>query len=193
MDAKLAEEVAGWLARFALLSTNPHPRVADIGAKNFFLAPALDRLLRARGLDPEIHGIEIDAFRRYRNLWTREDYGRLYANSIAYGVFHAMDFHQWTQPLDLALLLNPFVSEGPLRAWGLPESCFRPLDLFAHTHTLLKPQNGMLILCSPSESELEIAGSLAKEVGFVFRERKDWQPLRNSLQQRPRLGMAFGT
>jgi hypothetical protein len=192
-DLRLGKEIVQWLSGFewrALLSS-AQPVVADIGAKNFFLAPALDQFLREQGYNPELHGIEIDAHRRYRNLFTRADYGLHYAARVPRATFHATDFLTWARPLDLALLLNPFVTEGPLRAWGLPRSCFQPQAIFAHAHRLLAARGGKLIVSSPSEQELAIVIRLAKEAGFKFGGRHDWRPTGDSLQRKARLGALF--
>lgn len=193
LDLRLGQEIVEWLNGFQWrgLLLSSQPIVADIGAKNFFLAPALDAFLREQGYNPELHGIEIDAHRRYRNLFTRADYGRHYAARIPRGEFHALDFLHWQRPLDLALLLNPFVTEGPLRAWGLPRKHFQPRALFAQIRRCLEVRGGKLLVCSPSEQEFSIAVRLAEENGLKLLMRHDWRPKESSLQRKPRLGGVF--
>jgi len=168
-----------------------HPLIiADIGARNFVLAPVLDRHFQELGCDveiPEIHGIEIDAYRRLINFHTRADYGTHYAKSIRRGYFHPTDFLQWRRPLNIGFLLNPFVTIEPLLSWGLPCALFRPKEIFRHAYHLLKPQSGILILSNPDTEERDLSYKIAEEVGFSIGQSVLWEP-DDSAQTVPRYG-----
>jgi hypothetical protein len=194
IDQALAREVGEFLECFDWAGLAAFPRelrIADIGAKNFFAAPALDRFFRSRDRNPEIHGIEIDAFRRYRDGWTRRDYGELYAGRIPRGFFHATDFRRWGEDLDLALLLNPFVTPEALIGWGLPLSLFDPESLFRRAAHLLRPRSGCLLVSCPTEQELAAVLRLAEAAGFRLLQRRDWLPPPSACQGQPRLGALF--
>ncbi len=72
-DEPLQAEFADGLARFDRLA------VADVGCRTFLFAPVIERCFAAHGLRVELHGIELDAFRRFTDLRTRQDHGRFYA------------------------------------------------------------------------------------------------------------------
>lgn len=162
--------------------------VADVGARTFNLARPLDLLCRSLKLDPEIHGIELDGYRRYRSLRTRADYGKFHAQTIANGYFHVMDFLDWTKPLDLVVLLNPFVTLFPLKAWGLPKKYFQPERLFKHAASLLEERQGLMLLSSPNEEEFRLALALANRFGLDAVESQEWKPGPQHIQRQPRFG-----
>jgi hypothetical protein len=164
-------------------------RVVDIGCRNFYLAPLLHALFGEHFAPLEIHGIEIDAHRRYRNLRTRADYGKHYAGSIPNGHYHAMDFRDWREPFEVGLLLNPFVTKSTLLAWGLPLAHFAPEEIYAHARRQCR---GLLFVTHPSEMEREIGLELAARAGFRLLEERGWKPGARSAQRRPRLGLLFG-
>ncbi|MFM8314414.1 MAG: hypothetical protein ACKOA8_09030 [Deltaproteobacteria bacterium] len=165
--------------------------VVDIGARNFVFGPIIDETLRNQHRKAHIHGIELDAHRLLWGFHSRADFGDFYARQMRSGFFHAMDFLTWSQPIDLALLLNPFVSEEPLLSWGLPLSKLKPYQLFEQAKKTLLPNRGILILSCPSPEELEIAKDCAQRVGFIAGHQVLWKPSKNSIQQKPRYGIVY--
>jgi len=166
-------------------------KIADIGARNFALAPLWDRFFRKLGFEPETHGIEIDPNRRLTNLRTRGDYGRYYAQSIPCGRYHTMDYLEWAEELDIAMHLNPFVTIDPLLAWGLPLKYFEPKSQFKHTQQLLSSRHGILVMSNPNIEEYQTAVGLATEQGFTLRHEKPWRPRDQSSLKRSRFGSVF--
>ncbi len=190
-DQKLGEEVGNFLQLFHWpRGYQKEPlRVVDVGAKNFFLAPQLERHFQSLHFDPEIVGIEMDAFRRYRTGWTRNDFGHLYAAQVNKGAYYALDFLNWHQPVDVALLLHPFVTLRALQAWGLPDGCFKPRVIMDHLRKVLAAsQLQCLVISSPTERELAIVKTLAQASGFHVMENACWTPCHDSLQTQPRWG-----
>ena len=57
-------------------------RVADIGCRDFATGPVIEKLLQDQGYEPEVHGIELDAYRRFVDLRTRADYCDYFATSL---------------------------------------------------------------------------------------------------------------
>ena len=165
--------------------------ITDIGARNFVFGPVMDQIFLKEGREANIHGIEIDAHRLLWGFHSRADFGKYYADQMRSGFFHSMDFLKWTQPTDIALMLNPFVSKEPLLSWGLPLSKLKPTELFHHAMKTLKIRKGIMILSCPSSEELEIAKQLAKEVGFIEGVSVFWKPKKGSVQQKPRYGVVY--
>lgn len=165
-------------------------KVADIGCRTFFLAPALEAIFRRRGFLPEIHGIEVDAFRRLADFRTRKEYGDYFASLIPSGEFHAIDFLEWNEEVDVAFLLNPFVQERSVLAWGLPLRFLQPGALFAHCAHTLK-ENGLLLVSAPTVEEKEKSDHWARQAGFLPIKTAEWHPTPRSTQTRPRLGTLY--
>jgi hypothetical protein len=178
-DLQFQKEMAVFFGRFDWakhLRTFPHGgrlTVLDVGARNFSLAPVFHRLMRGLHFSPQIHGIEIDAYRRLSNLHTRRDYADYFVSQTADSKFHVCDFLKWEVPADCIFLLNPFVTPSPLLAWGLPLRHFNPERFFAKVTGLLKPGEGLLFVTNPSEEEVEITKELL-ERGFELLETHNW-------------------
>jgi len=167
--------------------------IADIGARNFAFAQVLDEHFKALGYQAAIHGIEMDAYRRMINFHTRADYGNYYAKSIRSGQFHPIDFLMWQKPLQIGFLLNPFVAREALLSWGLPLSSLQPEKIFHHAYSLLKPQNGVLILSNIDEHEIEISYQIAKKTGFIIGEARTWRTQTGAPNALPRHGTILYT
>ncbi len=199
VDVRLQQECQQFLALFdwepILKSFNPSLAltVADIGARNFAFAPTLDAHFMALGYQATIHGIEVDAYRRLIDFHTRADYGHYFAKSIRSGFYHPIDFLAWNYPLHVGFLLNPFVTREALLAWGLPLSELQPEKIFHHAYSLLKPQNGVLVLSNVDEDEIEISYEIAKKAGFVIGEAKSWFPNVDVKTALPRFGTILYT
>jgi hypothetical protein len=196
LDAPLQADFEAFLARFdwrdALAPFAPGQRlnVADVGCRTFLFAPVLERHLQALGFRATLHGIELDAYRRFTDLRTRADYGHFYAASVEAGHFHARDVLDFRTELDIIFLLDPFVALDPLLSWGLPRSHFAPARIFAHLRTLLSPGRAVLVTSNPSEDERDITRALAEAEGFRCREEHRWEPTPPSPATR-RLGMRW--
>jgi hypothetical protein len=188
-DLRLQGEVREFLEGFRWknsFGTAQPIAVADVGARNFALAPVIREMLLP--IPADIHGFEIDAFRRLVNFRTRADYGHYYARRTPGATYHPYDFMRWEQDLDLILLLHPFVKPEPLLSWGLPLSTFRPEALFAHCRKLLTARQGKLIFCSPTPEEFALSTQFAERAGFKVVQKNRWTPTRKNLQTLPRLG-----
>jgi SAM-dependent methyltransferase len=189
-DAEAAREVSEFLKLFPWPEAQSPKslRVVDIGCRTFFLAPALDALFRERGFLPTVHGVEVDAFRRLSDFRTRKEWGDFFAASIGNGEFHAQDFLKWHKPVDAALLLNPFVLERSVLAWGLPLSFLRPASMVGHCAKILSP-GGRLLLGAPTSQELSMSVDLAEQNGFTPLHEACWVPSGRAVQTRPRFGV----
>lgn len=197
MDSKVQTEFAEFLNLFPwaeILSEIPKGEklvVADVGARNFCFAPVMDTLFKDLRREVELHGIEIDSFRRLSNLHTRYDYGIFYAKQCRDAAFHPIDFMKFKTTVDICFLLNPFVSDEPTLHWGLPLSTLKPESFFKHARSLLHSERGIAILSSPSPEEYETACRLAKNSGFSLGDEILWEPKEGSQQQKPRYGIVL--
>jgi SAM-dependent methyltransferase len=191
-ETRAAQEVLEFLQLFPWPQTkSPQTiRVADIGCRTFFLAPILNQLFREKGFIPTIQGIEVDAYRRLRDFRTRKEWGEFYAGLIDDGKFHAGDFLKWEQPVDTALLLNPFVFERSVLAWGLPLSFLKLEAMVEHCAKLITP-GGTFFISTPTTEELTQCKTLAERAGFQQIHEAAWQPGRNAFQTRPRFGVLY--
>ncbi len=166
-------------------------RALDVGAKNFFLGPVIERLFYEKQIEVEIHGIEIDAYRRNLCFRSRLDYAEYFCTRVARGYFHAMDFLKWEEPADVVFLLNPFVTAEPLLRWGLPIQHLQPEKLLQKCSEVLLRREGYLITSHPTEKEKQIFGSLALKYSFVKISDNNWSPKKDSIQKQARLGSVW--
>ncbi len=163
-----------WEAALAALRGKAQLTVADIGCRTFLYAPVLERRFATLGVATSLHGIEIDAYRRFTNFHTRHDYGQFYASCVKNGRYHPIDVLSFLEPLDVALLLDPFVLPEPLLRWGLPKATFAPEKIVNHIYDQLRPQRGLLVTSNPTEEEFAITNSLCRAAGFSPVEEHHW-------------------
>jgi hypothetical protein len=162
--------------------------IADVGTRTFSSVLSFEEVFQLQTQSLELHGFEIDAYRRFTNFRTRADYGKYYAARVKAGYFHAVDFTTWSGHFDLIAMLHPFVTPEPLQAWGLPLKEFKPQLLFDHAAKNLLPSQGLLLLSSPNDDEFQKSLQLANNSGFWLLEKRQWAPQKGSLQKQPRLG-----
>jgi len=199
----LAEEFQAELLEFFDLFSWPFSKedrpsakgcvIADVGTRTFSSAPAIEKNFEKIYSEVEIHGYEIDAYRRFTNFRTRADYGHYYSKKVRKGFYHAEDFRKSSRKYDIILMLHPFVTPSAHLAWGLPLSLYDPRDLFAHCLRSLRGETGLFLLSSPREEEYEKAVDLTLSLGFELIDEKVWRPRQNSIQKQMRLGALFKT
>jgi len=74
------------------------------------------------------------------------------------------DLRAHDQRFDLITWTLPFLFEGPLAAWGLPQRFFEPEALLAHVLSLLSPR-GALVIVNQSENERDEQRDLLQAAG----------------------------
>ncbi len=150
----------------------------DVGAKSWRYLGALkswlERQFSADVGSIALTGVELDAFRLYRNLRTGFSYGRYFAKQFSEEKFccryEAMDVLDWQKRADLISWFFPFVTPSAHLAWGLPEKLFEPAAIFSHVERLLYP-GGRLLMANPGEWEWEIAKQLMGRLKLIFETR----------------------
>lgn len=133
-----------------LPTTLPDPlRVLDIGAKTWHYVRGIHALLRLRGDGPRdlrLTGVEIDAFRVYRDLHSRWDWAHWHASTCPGTRYLAMDALDFHHPQDLVLLFLPIMFEEEHLDWGLSLAQYRPDTLFTHARRLAGPEGHVVML-----------------------------------------------
>lgn len=138
--------------------------ITDVGSGSFWYAAATHAFFRPSQLD----GFEVDGYRRYWNGWTRRDRAQGYAGALRQTRYHVADYCEISQPAELITCWYPFVSQGPLLAWGLPLKLLKPKQLFERIKENLLP-DGSLFLVNHGPSEAKTAASLVESAGLRFR------------------------
>lgn len=137
----------------------------DIGTKNGVHFPALASY-SGQGWD----GIELDAYRRYRNLASRRDHGRFMARPFAsrYLSGSLLALHTPTRYRLITWFL-PFITEAPLAAWGLPRRFYQPVALLTRAYELLDA-GGTLLIVNQGEWERQVQERLFTATGISARD-----------------------
>ena len=144
----------------------------DVGAKNWSYVESLYRFIEASGIEAfELHGIELDGYRRYVDGYCRADYAQAF-------IQHLPNTHYWVRSLeahwaentsqnrekyDVISCFLPFVFVEPTLAWGLPKKYFDPATFLTQLLALLKP-GGILIITNQGEDEAAEQLRLLKQV-----------------------------
>jgi hypothetical protein len=134
-------------------------RCLDVGAKNGCMLPGL---ATAVGLGWD--AVELDAHRRYAWGSTRRVYGEALAAGFPGCRFLAADVRALPGPYALVTWFLPFLSEGPVRAWGLPREVLEPEALLRHVLGTLGP-GGQLLVVNQGEAEAGMQQQLFERCG----------------------------
>ena len=161
--------------------------ILDIGSKNWFYAPGEYSFFMYSGYSalschPELvsgayqnqdkreiclDGLEIDAFRVYADLHTRQDYALYYTQGLENCRYLPKDLMKHHEKYDYITWFYPFVTEVPILAWGLPLRLLTPLKMLKHAVSLLNPGGTMLIV-NQNEREYAIQENLIKELNHSY-------------------------
>ncbi len=166
------ERAGGGPELAALLPDRPVLRVLDVGSKNFDYVDALHGFFSHCGGDRKVQlvGVEIDAYRRYTDLRTRQAWADHYCAQVPGADFVAGDVADVSvaalaQPFDVITWFFPFVTEFPLLRWGLPLKFFSPQELLAAVWSRLAP-GGVLIVANQNEREADLQRDLLVKLGL---------------------------
>ena len=109
--------------------------------------------------------VEVHAHRRY--LWgsTRRVYGERMAAAFPGCRYHAADMRTVDGRWELVTWFLPFLTEAPLRAWGLPPSLLAPDALLAHVTARVAP-GGTLLVVNQGEGEAELQAQAFARLGL---------------------------
>lgn len=141
----------------------------DAGSKNFSYAQAIHAILRFAGEfkeDPafEVTGVELDAYRRYADGYTRAAYAQAFCQPLSDVHYQIGDIFTQTDSYTIISHFLPFLSPDPLLKWGLPLRYFQPARLLIHLCSLLQP-GGLLIIINQGEWEAQAQRELIETAG----------------------------
>lgn len=148
--------------------TLPDPLQAlDAGAGDWFYVRPLAQLLRrfGGGRSLSLDGVELDAFALYRGFRSRMDFAERFMAGEPGLRYLPSDIREYRQPVDLALMLFPFLFKEDALRWGLPGRTLRPAEVLSHVWGLIKP-GGTLLVANLGEQEREAQQRLLAEAGI---------------------------
>jgi len=139
---------------------------SDVGCASFWYASAIHAFFRPDSLT----GYEVDAFRRYANAYSRQDFARGYAAAWPNTGFQGLNYLAVQEKVDRISCWFPFVSNHSILAWGLPLNLLNPGMLFVRIADNLKT-GGSLFMVNHGLAEAQIAADLCEAAGLV----RQWQ------------------
>jgi SAM-dependent methyltransferase len=145
-------------------------RVLDVGSKNFYYAAALSAFWSDFGPVASLLGVEVDAYRVYRDGYSRHDYADAYRAGLPGVEFLAADIRAVQRPAQAITLLFPFVVALPLVRWGLPIGLLAPEDVLRHVWSLLEP-GGVLIIVNQDEAEAQAQAAICERLAVPIAAR----------------------
>lgn len=153
LDAALSPEERRWAA---------DGRSLDVGAKNWAYFAA-----QRSAVPGPWHAVELTGGERHKSFLTREGVARRRLRGLPSCRFVTGDVRDLRGPYRLVTWFLPFVTPGPLRAWGLDEAeHFGPDELLDHVWCLLEP-GGVLLVSNQGAREAEIQGELFERHGIA--------------------------
>lgn len=141
----------------------------DAGPSDWFYVQVQHALLSrygaARAREVALDGVELDAYRLYKNLRSRHDWAMSYIGDLAGVRYLAQDVRGYAQRVDLAFMLYPFLFAEDHNRWGLPRGYLRPQALLAHVSGLIRP-GGYLVIANQGAAERETQHRLLADAGL---------------------------
>lgn len=137
--------------------------ILDIGSKNWSYAPSEYIFFNNFCSDIQLNGIELDAYRVCRNLYTRLEIAKYHIKNLKNTEYLVSDLLEHNQKYDYIIWYLPFITKYPLVKWGLPLKYFKPLEMLKHAYNLLN-DNGELLIINQGEEEYNIQQNLNKQL-----------------------------
>jgi hypothetical protein len=149
--------------------------ILDIGSKNWEYLFGEYYFFKNGNKEKElsIYGIELDAYRRYKNLYTRYDYAISFTEKLKKSKYIVGDFMEHNGSYDYILCFFPFIIPSPLIHWGLPLKFLRPMEMLKHAYSLLK-EDGILLISNQYSKEYELQSDYLKQLEFNFEKKGEF-------------------
>lgn len=112
------------------VTLHAHLSWLDVGVKNWSYVEGMYRYLENNTQQFSLTGIELDAFRMYRNFYNRADYAKTFTQNLNNTSFINGDVLQHFSTYDVVSCFLPFIFIEPALAWGLPEKFFQPKKIY---------------------------------------------------------------
>lgn len=160
------------------LNHNNNISILDIGSKNWFYAPAEWHFFRYQGFDKDINltGIEIDPYRLYQNLYSRQDYAEYYIKNLENTRYIGQNLLEHRDSYDYITWFFPFVTQEPLLHWGLPLKCFSPEILMKKAYDLLK-EGGRILIINQGIREYEIQSTMLDRLNIPYLQKGKFESI----------------
>lgn len=149
-------------------------RVVDVGARDWYYAPALWHFFGRRS-EVRLTGVEIDPFLTYGDGHSRWDYARFYSRELPHARYKIGDFLDYGEKADVVTFFHPFLRPYEHLEGGLPLRFFHPEGMFAHAYDLLE-EGGCLVVVN-FDYETPVLLSLLETLGISIEKRGDYHSM----------------
>lgn len=145
-------------------------QAADIGASDWFYAPALTAFLRQAGTITRarhvwLEGYETDAFRVYADFHSRYDHTMAHINGLDEVTYIPQAFQTKPDRYQVVTQFFPFVFAHDHLEWGLPGGLFHPEVILKSAWSSLTP-GGMLLIVNQGEEEHQAQRRMMQAAGM---------------------------
>ena len=146
----------------------PSTRILDIGSKNWSYAQAQHKYFSNFCNNFLMDGVEIDAHRLYPNFYSRFEASKFYTKGLENTNYICANILDINQKYDYITWFLPFITQYPLKKWGLPKRFFQPEKLLLHAYNLLE-QNGQMLIINQGENEANIQKELLEKLNIKYK------------------------
>lgn len=144
-------------------------RVLEAGPSEWFYVRPLYALLERFGTETPrevwLDGVEVDAFHINRDLHSVYDWAQAFSEGLPHVRYLAQDVRSYSERVDLALMMFPFLFPEDHLKWGLPRRYLKPSDLLAHVWGRIGP-GGYLVIANQGVAERDTQHRLLAEQGL---------------------------
>ena len=155
------------LDKFFIKNKFNYVKILDIGSKNWSYARGQHSFFSSFCHNFLLDGVEVDAYRLYPNLYSRFEAAKFYTRGLDNTNYICANLLDINQKYDYITWFLPFVSDYPLKKWGLPKRLFCPEKLLAYAYNLLEDDGQMLII-NQGEKEYKIQKILLEELHIAY-------------------------
>lgn len=144
-----------------------YTKILDIGSKNWSYAKGEYDFFDSFCEKFSMTGIELDAYRLYPNFYSRFEAAKFYTKGLQNTNYICANLLDIKEKYDYITWFLPFVSEYPLKKWGLPKKYFCPEKLLVHAFDLLE-NHGQMLIVNQGEKEANIQKLLLEKLNINY-------------------------
>lgn len=142
-------------------------KILDIGSKNWSYADAQYRFFSSFCDEFYLDGVEVDAYRLYSNFYSRYDAAKFYIKNLKNVNYICGNVLDINKKYNYITWFLPFISEYPLKKWGLPKRFYQPEKLLLHAYDLLD-DDGQMLVVNQGEKEALIQKELLEKLKIPY-------------------------
>lgn len=148
----------------------PFLHAVDIGASDWFYAPALAAFLRwcrrdAQPRQVQMEGFEPDAYRVYADYYSRYDHALVNIRGMEGVNYIPLAFRENADAYQVVTLFFPFVFAHDHLEWGLPMGLYHPNGVLQAAWNSLTP-GGMLLIVNQGKAEHQAQRRQMEDAGI---------------------------